>query len=215
VTNTVKKTPPASCSDAMLAGHGERRPRKFTFAARTRWAATSPRLLDPYASQASTAEGAAPIQQLQAVDLLRRQRDRHTLRRAWCGRSIRQRTRAAWAISSRCGGFVLDRQHQDRGAASTAARSTSRLRQLCQRSGLKHDSYSIGGNYTFGMVRANAGYFHYTADQGASNAAASARTTHTPSRRPFSRAARWTTTRYQIMSANNAGITGTGARPTC
>lgn len=32
---------------------------------------------------------------------------------------------------------------------------------------LWHRSYSVGGNYIWGIVRANAGYFHYTADQGA------------------------------------------------
>ncbi|HWX03013.1 porin [Collimonas sp.] len=31
----------------------------------------------------------------------------------------------------------------------------------------KHKSYSIGGSYMFDLVRLNAGYFHYTADQGA------------------------------------------------
>lgn len=30
-----------------------------------------------------------------------------------------------------------------------------------------HRAYSAGGNYIWGIVRANAGYFHYTADQGA------------------------------------------------
>ena len=33
--------------------------------------------------------------------------------------------------------------------------------------GLADCSYSIGGNYTFGMVRLNAGAFHYSAEQGA------------------------------------------------
>jgi predicted porin len=33
--------------------------------------------------------------------------------------------------------------------------------------GHTHDSYSIGGNTQFGIVRVNAGYFHYKADQGA------------------------------------------------
>lgn len=28
-----------------------------------------------------------------------------------------------------------------------------------------HTSYSVGGNYNFGLVRVNTGYFHYTADQ--------------------------------------------------
>ena len=33
--------------------------------------------------------------------------------------------------------------------------------------GLKNKSYSVGGNYTIGPVRINAGYFHYTAEQAA------------------------------------------------
>ncbi|MFK0380082.1 porin [Pandoraea sp. NPDC090278] len=35
------------------------------------------------------------------------------------------------------------------------------------RAGYTNQSYSVGGNYTFGIVRLNAGYFHYTGDQGA------------------------------------------------
>ena len=34
-------------------------------------------------------------------------------------------------------------------------------------SGLSNKTYSFGGNYQFGMVRVNAGMFHYTAEQGA------------------------------------------------
>jgi predicted porin len=33
--------------------------------------------------------------------------------------------------------------------------------------GFSHKSYSIGGNYTAGIVRLNTGYFHYIGDQGA------------------------------------------------
>lgn len=36
--------------------------------------------------------------------------------------------------------------------------------------GLSNKSYSVGGNYTFGPVRLNAGIFHYTAAQGAAGA---------------------------------------------
>jgi predicted porin len=36
--------------------------------------------------------------------------------------------------------------------------------------GLSNKSYSIGGNYTVGPVRVNAGLFHYTAEQGAGGA---------------------------------------------
>jgi predicted porin len=79
-------------------------------------------------------------------------------------------------------------------------------------SGLKHDSYSIGGNYTFGMVRANAGYFHYTADQGASNAAGKRKdNAYTVSANLMPGGKMDYQLGYQIMSANNAGITGTGA----
>jgi predicted porin len=35
------------------------------------------------------------------------------------------------------------------------------------RGGFANQSYSVGGNYTFGIVRLNVGYFHYTGDQGA------------------------------------------------
>jgi predicted porin len=36
--------------------------------------------------------------------------------------------------------------------------------------GLSNKTYSVGGNYTFGPVRLNAGMFHYTAEQGAAGA---------------------------------------------
>ncbi|WP_133648794.1 porin [Paraburkholderia flava] len=33
--------------------------------------------------------------------------------------------------------------------------------------GFTNKSYSVGGNYTYGIARVNAGYFHYTGEQGA------------------------------------------------
>ena len=39
--------------------------------------------------------------------------------------------------------------------------------------GLDNKAYSIGGNVQFGIVRLNAGYFHYTAEQGVNGALAS------------------------------------------
>jgi predicted porin len=78
--------------------------------------------------------------------------------------------------------------------------------------GLTHNSASIGGNFTTGIVRVNAGLFRYTADQGAGGSLA---------RRKDNA---WTVSTniapagkidyqlgYQVMSATNAGITGTGA----
>ncbi|WP_372527713.1 porin [Piscinibacter sp.] len=77
---------------------------------------------------------------------------------------------------------------------------------------LKHNSYSIGGNYSFGLVRVNAGYFHYTADQGAAGAAGK-RTdnayTLSASFKPDGKLDYQAG--YQVMSAKNAGITGSGA----
>ncbi|MGC7516991.1 porin [Pandoraea pneumonica] len=35
------------------------------------------------------------------------------------------------------------------------------------RAGFTNQSYSVGGNYTWDIFRVNAGYFHYTGDQGA------------------------------------------------
>ena len=77
---------------------------------------------------------------------------------------------------------------------------------------LKHDSYSIGGNYTFGLVRLNAGYFHYTAEQGAANAAGKRKDNGYTVSASFMPAGKIDyQLGYQIMSATNAGITGSGA----
>lgn len=75
---------------------------------------------------------------------------------------------------------------------------------------LTHNSFSIGGNYTVGPFRVNTGYFRYLAEQGALNAAgkrhdkaATVSASFTPGLFDYELG-------YQIMSANNAGITGTG-----
>ena len=77
---------------------------------------------------------------------------------------------------------------------------------------LKHKSYSVGGNYTAGIVRVNAGYFHYTAEQGASASipkrsdnAYTISTDITPAGKIDFQLG------YQIMNAHNAGITGAAA----
>jgi predicted porin len=78
--------------------------------------------------------------------------------------------------------------------------------------GLTHDSYSIGGNYSLGMFRVNAGYFHYTAEQGALNAAGKRKDNGYTVSANFMPAGKIDyQLGYQIMSANNAGITGSGA----
>lgn len=76
---------------------------------------------------------------------------------------------------------------------------------------LKHDSYSVGGNYTLGLFRLNAGYFHYTAEQGAANAAGKRNDKAATVSASFAPAGKLDyQVGYQIMSANHAGITGSG-----
>ena len=78
--------------------------------------------------------------------------------------------------------------------------------------GLKHDSYSVGGNVTFGMVRVNTGYFHYTAQQGAANAAGTRKDDAFTLSASFAPAGKLDyQLGYQVMRANHAGITGAGA----
>ncbi len=78
-------------------------------------------------------------------------------------------------------------------------------------SGLKHDSYSIGGNATFGMVRVNTGYFHYTAQQGAGNVAGSRKDDAVTLSASFSPAGKLDyQLGYQVMRASHAGVTGAG-----
>ena len=77
---------------------------------------------------------------------------------------------------------------------------------------LKHTSYSFGGNYTLGIVRVNAGYFHYTAEQGAANAAGKRNdTAYTLSATIAPEGKFDYQVGYQTMNANHAGITGSGA----
>ena len=71
-----------------------------------------------------------------------------------------------------------------------------------------HTSYSVGGNYTFGITRINAGYFHYTAEQ----AALGKRTDngYTVSSK-FSPAGKMDyELGYQLMKAKNAAVNAGG-----
>ena len=77
---------------------------------------------------------------------------------------------------------------------------------------LKHNSYSIGGNYTLGLVRINGGFFHYTAEQGVGGAlpkrsdkAATLSATFAPGGKIDYQIG------YQVMSASRAGFSGSGA----
>ena len=77
---------------------------------------------------------------------------------------------------------------------------------------LAHDSYSIGGNYTVGMVRVNAGYFHYSAEQGANNALGKRTDKAYTLSASFAPGGKLDyQLGYQVMDASNAGITGAGA----
>ena len=74
--------------------------------------------------------------------------------------------------------------------------------------GLADRSYSIGGNYTFGMVRLNAGAYHYTAEQGAlgsrSDKAYTVSAKFTPAGKMDYELG------YQNMKADNAAVNGGG-----
>lgn len=74
--------------------------------------------------------------------------------------------------------------------------------------GLTDRSYSVGGNYTFGPVRVNAGFFHYTAEQGAlGNRKDNAYTVSTK----FAPAGKLDyELGYQVMKADNAAVNGGG-----
>ena len=77
---------------------------------------------------------------------------------------------------------------------------------------LKHTSYSVGGNYTVGIVRVNAGIFHYTAEQGANGAQAKrSDNAYTLSASIAPQGKIDYQLGYQVMSASKAGITGSGA----
>jgi predicted porin len=71
-----------------------------------------------------------------------------------------------------------------------------------------HDSYSVGGNYTFGIVRVNAGYFHYTAEQGALGKRADKAYTVSAKFAPAGKLDY--EVGYQVMKANNAAVNGSG-----
>jgi len=72
----------------------------------------------------------------------------------------------------------------------------------------KHDSYSIGGNYAFGIVRVNAGVFHYTAEQGAlgkrkDNAYTLSSKFAPPGKMDYELG-------FQVMKADNAAVNSSG-----
>ena len=79
-------------------------------------------------------------------------------------------------------GLVAGAQYQFGGVAGDMSKGSSETLSLAYKggpfnlagfatsanvAGLRDKSYSAGGNYTIGPVRLNAGYFHYTAEQGA------------------------------------------------
>ncbi|RQP21876.1 porin [Piscinibacter terrae] len=71
-----------------------------------------------------------------------------------------------------------------------------------------HDSYSLGGNVKFGIVRLNGGYFHYKADQGALGDRSDKAYTLSakfapPGKLDYELG-------YQLMKANNAAVNGGG-----
>lgn len=73
---------------------------------------------------------------------------------------------------------------------------------------LADKSYSIGGNYTMGIVRVNAGVFRYTADQGALGGRSD--NAYTVSARIAPAGKIDYQIGYQDMKANNAGVSGSG-----
>jgi predicted porin len=73
---------------------------------------------------------------------------------------------------------------------------------------LADHSYSVGGNYTFGPVRMNAGVFRYTGEQGALGKRKD--TAYTLSGRFAPTGPLDYELGYQNMKANNAGVNGSG-----
>jgi predicted porin len=78
-------------------------------------------------------------------------------------------------------GLVAGAQYQFGGVAGDSSRGSSETVSLAYKggpfnvagfatsadvAGLRDKAYSVGGNYTVGPVRMNAGYFHYTGEQG-------------------------------------------------
>ncbi|WP_211251705.1 porin [Andreprevotia chitinilytica] len=76
--------------------------------------------------------------------------------------------------------------------------------------GLAHDAYSLGGNVTFNkLVRLNAGYFHYTADQGG-GVGQRKDNAYTISAKLTPAGQFDYELGYQVMKADNAGYNGSG-----
>ena len=75
--------------------------------------------------------------------------------------------------------------------------------------GMTNTSYSIGGNYKLGIVRLNAGYFHYTADQPTviGNRKDNA---YTVSAKIAPKGVFDYEVGYQVMDADNAAVNGGG-----
>ena len=77
---------------------------------------------------------------------------------------------------------------------------------------LKHNAYSMGGNYAFGITRVNAGCFRYTAEQGAAGSQPKRSDKACTLSARFAPAGKLDyQVGYQLMSASRAGITGSGA----
>lgn len=75
-----------------------------------------------------------------------------------------------------------------------------------------HQSYSVGGSYMLDKVRLNAGYFHYTADQGVGNALGQRKDdAYTLSAKFTPGSAIDYEVGYQIMKANNAAYKADGS----
>lgn len=74
--------------------------------------------------------------------------------------------------------------------------------------GQNHDAYSLGGSYMFDIVRLNAGWFHYTADQGLLGKRKD--NGYTVSAKFTPQGAMDYEIGYQVMKANNAALSGSG-----
>lgn len=72
----------------------------------------------------------------------------------------------------------------------------------------KHRSYSLGGSYLFDLVRLNAGYFHYTAEQGALGQRKD--DAYTVSAKFTPQGSFDYEIGYQVMKANNAAYNAAG-----
>jgi len=75
--------------------------------------------------------------------------------------------------------------------------------------GLTNSTYSIGGNYKIDIVRLNAGYFHYKADQ-ATAIGARKDNAYTLSAKVTPKGIFDYEVGYQVMDANNAAVNGGG-----